>query len=258
MIKNFSVALALILIGACSSQTDPQKARKNQPSETASQEQPVANSDGVEDYEINETTMSGEERNVNFINRVGAQQLVNNLREGGYVIYIRHTQTNKDWGDQVSPKLDLADCNTQRRLSPDGKAEAKQIGTGIKAASIPIGDVISSEYCRAYNTAKLAFGKYTKDSSLNFLPCVECTPKDYKEYAARVSPLLSAIPASKTNTVLVGHDDPFQGVTMSVEPSNGIYPAPMGVSYVVKPMGDGTFQLVAKLLPSQWQALAQF
>ena len=258
MIKNFSLALALMLIGACSSQRDAKKTTKNQPSDTPNQEQPVASSDGVEDYEINETTMSGDERNANFINRVGAQQLVNNLREGGYVIYIRHTKTNKDWSDQVSPKLDLADCNTQRRLSPDGKAEAKQSGKGIKAASIPIGDVISSEYCRAYNTAKLAFGKYTKDSSLNFLPCVECTPKDYKDYAARVSPLLSAIPASETNTVLVGHDDPFQGVTMSVEPPNGIYPAPMGVSYVVKPMGDGKFKLVAKLLPSQWQSLAQF
>ena len=212
----------------------------------------------VEDYEINETTMSGDQRNADFINRVGAQQLANDLRRGGYVIYLRHTRTNKDWGDQVSPTLNLADCNTQRRLSPDGKQEAVEIGRGVKAARIPVGDVISSDYCRAYNTAKLAFGKYTKNSKLNFLPCVECTPQDYKKYAQRVSPLLSAKPASGTNTFLVGHDDPFQGVTMPVVPPDGIYPDPMGVSYVVKPMGNGKFELVAKLLPTQWAALSQF
>ena len=55
----------------------------------------------------------------------------------------------------------------------------------------------------------------------------------------------------------MGHDDPFQGVTMPVVPTNGIYPAPMGVAYVAKPLGDGKFELVAKILPNQWQSLSQ-
>jgi phosphohistidine phosphatase SixA len=258
MVRNFSFILILTLLGACSSDSGNKDSIKNQSNQSATQEQSVASSGGVEAYEINGTTMSGEEQNANFINRVGGQQLANNLRDGGYVIYIRHTKTDKDWGDQVSPELDFADCNTQRRLSPDGKAEAEQIGKGVKAANVPIGNVVSSEYCRAYNTADLAFGKYTKDSKLNFLPCVECTPEDYKEYAGRMSALLSAKPESGVNTFLVGHDDPFQGATMFVEPPNGIYPAPMGVSYVIKPMGAGKFTLVAKLLPSQWHSLAQF
>ena len=80
---------------------------------------------------------------------------------------------------------------------------------------------------------------------------MDCTPQDYKEYAKRVAPFLSAKPASGTNTFLVGHDDPFQGVTMAVVPPDGIYPDPMGVAYVIKPMGNGQFALVAKLLPTQ-------
>ena len=96
------------------------------------------------------------------------------------------------------------------------------------------------------------------NSKLNSLPCVECTDDDYKEYAKRVSPLMSATPEAGKNTFLVGHDDPFQGVTMTVDSPNGIYPDPMGVAYVLKPMGDGQFQLVAKLLPPHWQVLAQF
>ena len=212
----------------------------------------------VEDYEVNESTLSGDQQNTDFVNRVGAQQLVNNLRRGGYVIYLRHARTNKDWGDQVSPTLNLSDCSTQRQLSTEGKKEAVIIGRGVKAANIPVGQVISSDYCRAYNTAQLAFGKYTKNSNLNFLPCVDCTPEDYTEYSRRVSPLLSSVPAAGTNTFLVGHDDPFQGVTMDLVPPDGIYPDPMGVAYVVKPMGNGKFELLAKLLPTQWRVLAGF
>ena len=225
--------------------------------DSASKQQPTADSSEVEAYEQNDTTLSGEQNNKEFVNKLDDEALASALRDGGHVIYIRHAKTNKDWGDQVSPELDLSDCSTQRRLSDEGKADAKQIGEGIKAAGIPVGDVISSDYCRAYNTADLAFGTYTKNSNLNFLPCVECTPKDYEEYAARVSPLLSAKPEAGKNTFLVGHDDPFQGVTMPVIPENGIYPAPMGVAYVAKPLGDGKFDLVAKILPNQWQTLAQ-
>ena len=225
--------------------------------DSASKQQPTADSSEVEAYEQNDTTLSGEQNNKEFVNKLDDEALASALRGGGHVIYIRHAKTNKDWGDQVSPELDLSDCSTQRRLSDEGKADAKQIGEGIKAAGIPVGDVISSDYCRAYNTADIAFGTYTKNSNLNFLPCVECTPKDYEEYAARVSPLLSAKPEAGKNTFLVGHDDPFQGVTMPVIPENGIYPAPMGVAYVAKPLGDGKFDLVAKILPNQWQTLAQ-
>ena len=248
MIKKASCFAALLLMAACSS---------GSVSDNSTKEKPVASNSEVEAYEQNDTTLSGEQNGKDFVNKLDDDALASALRDGGHVIYIRHAKTNKDWGDQVSPDLNLADCSTQRRLSDEGKADAKQIGEGIKAAGIPVGDVISSDYCRAYNTADLAFGTYTKNSNLNFLPCVECTPEDYKEYAARVAPLLSAKPEAGKNTFLVGHDDPFQGVTMPVIPENGIYPAPMGVAYVAKPLGDGKFELVAKILPDQWQTLAQ-
>ncbi len=248
MIKKATCFAALLLMAACSS---------GSVSKDSAKDQPVANNSEVEAYEQNETTLSGEQNNKEFVNKLDDKELANALREGGYVVYLRHARTVKDWGDQVSPALDLTDCNTQRRLSDQGKEDAKLIGEGIKAAGIPVGDVISSDYCRAYNTADLAFGAYTKNSDLNFLPCVECTPEDYKNYAKRVAPLMSAKPEDGKNTFLVGHDDPFQGVTMPVVPTNGIYPAPMGVAYVAKPLGDGNFELIAKIEPDAWPALAK-
>ena len=44
---------------------------------------------------------------------------------------------------------------------------------------------------------------------------------------------------------------------MPVVPKNGIYPAPMGVTYVAKPLGDGNFELIAKIDPDAWPALAK-
>ena len=251
MLKKATCFATLLLMAACSSGSVSDDSSKDQ------SKQADASNSQVEAYEQNDTTLSGEQNGENFVNKLDDTDLVSALRDGGHVIYIRHAKTVKDWGDQASPDLDLSDCSTQRRLSDEGKADAKVIGEGIKAAGIPVGDVISSDYCRAYNTADLAFGRYTKNSNLNFLPCVECTPEEYKEYAARVAPLMSALPETGKNTVLVGHDDPFQGVTMPIIPENGIYPAPMGVAYIAKPLGDGKFDLVAKINPNQWQSLAQ-
>lgn len=252
MLKKASCFAALLMMAACSSGNVSDDS-SSKPSDSSTK----PSDSGVEVYEQNATTLSGEQNGKNFVNKLNDEELASALREGGHVIYLRHTRTVKDWGDQVSPALDLADCNTQRRLSTQGKMDATMIGEGIKAADIPVGDVISSDYCRAYNTADLAFGRYTKNSNLNFLPCVECTPDQYQEYAMRLQPLMSAKPKAGTNTVLVGHDDPFQGVTMPVVPKNGIYPAPMGVAYVVKPLGDGNFDLIAKIEPDQWPALVQ-
>lgn len=54
---------------------------------------------------------------------------------------------------------------------------------------------------------------------------------------------LSEVPAEGTNTVLVGHDDPFDAAT-------GIYPEPMGVAFVMEPTRDDV-TIVANVLPGR-------
>jgi hypothetical protein len=61
-------------------------------------------------------------------------------------------------------------------------------------------------------------------------------------------PLLTKVPASGKNTVIVGHDDIFEAAT-------GIYPDPQGMAYIVKPDGKGSFAIVANLLPDEWMKL---
>lgn len=193
------------------------------------------------------TEMSpGEQANADFEDKLSGTELLNALQEGGHVIYFRHAQTEKDYADQVT--ADVNNCATQRVLSEEGWQQAKTIGEAFEANSIPVGDVISSEYCRAWKTAGLAFGRYEKNPALNFLPYEDYTEEQVAQMQENVMPLLTAVPESGMNTVIVGHDDIFEAAT-------GIYPAPQGIAYVLTPDGNGSFELVANMLPEEWAQL---
>ena len=187
----------------------------------------------------------GEYNNASFSNKLTNKKLLKKLQKGGMVIYLRHTTTEIDYADQADPDMDLDDCSTQRMLNDQGKAEAAAIGAGFEANDIVIGKVITSEYCRAKDTATLAFGSYDKvDDNLNFLPFEDYTDEQLDTYHDRVAPMLSK--GNKNgNKVIVGHDDPFEG-------STNIYPDPQGTAYVLKPNGGDSFEIIARLEPNDW------
>ncbi|MBE9066218.1 histidine phosphatase family protein [Leptolyngbya cf. ectocarpi LEGE 11479] len=191
---------------------------------------------------------AGEQANADFEDKVSGPELLSALQEGGHVIYFRHAQTERDYADQADPNMDVNDCETQRKLSDVGIQQAQDIGVAFTEQDIPVGDVISSEYCRAWQTADLAFGRYEKNAKLNFLPFEEYTDAQVEEMQANVMPLLTAVPADGQNTVIVGHDDIFEAAT-------GIYPDPQGLAYVLTPDGAGGFDLVANVLPEEWAQL---
>ncbi|MEM1172394.1 MAG: histidine phosphatase family protein [Cyanobacteria bacterium P01_H01_bin.35] len=195
-----------------------------------------------------ESMTEGELANANFKDKLSGTALINALKQGGYVIYIRHAQTEKDYADQLTAVM--GNCSTQRTLSEAGWKEAKVIGEGFRKNGIPFNQVISSQYCRAWQTADLAFGKYEKNGDLNFPKAEDYTPEQIAQMKARLDPMLTAVPPKGTNTVIVGHDDLF-------EASTGIYPDPMGIAYIVKPDGSGNFELIANILPEEWLKLGQ-
>ena len=100
--------------------------------------------------------------------RLGPIELVEALREGGYVVYLRHAVTDRSKEDD--PVLDLDDCSTQRILSEDGRDQSRGIGGAFRKLAIPVGDVYSSEYCRTRETAELAFGGYEDEPGLTGFP----------------------------------------------------------------------------------------
>ena len=191
----------------------------------------------------------GEIANRDFEDVIKFKKLLKNLKNGGYIIYFRHAQTFQDYADQADPNLDLTDCLTQRKLSPKGIQDARDIGKSFTNKQIPIGKIITSEYCRSWKTANFAFGRFDqKDSRLNFLPYDDYSSDHVDLMRKNVTPILSAIPEKGKNTIIIGHDDIFESAT-------GIYPDPQGIAYIIKPLGFGKFQLLANILPSEWAKL---
>lgn len=137
-------------------------------------------------------------------------------------------------------------CATQRVLSEEGWHQARDIGAAITALSIPVGDVIASQYCRAWQSADLAFGQYRKDPALNFEKAEGYTDEQVAAMRDRVLPLMLTPVAEGTNRVTVGHDDPFEAVT-------GIYPEPQGVAFVLR-QADGKVEVLGSIAPDQWPA----
>lgn len=89
--------------------------------------------------------------------RVSAQEdaLWQALRAGGVAILLRHAQTEPGTGDP--PGFRIGDCATQRNLSLEGRRQAERIGASLAARRIRIDRVLSSQWCRCLDTARLAF-----------------------------------------------------------------------------------------------------
>lgn len=87
------------------------------------------------------------------------------LREGGVVALIRHARA-PGTGDPAGFKLE--DCSTQRNLSEEGRDEARRLGAKFEAERVKVVRVLSSRWCRALDTARLAFGpKVEPEPALN-------------------------------------------------------------------------------------------
>ena len=92
------------------------------------------------------------------------KKLINQLEEGGKLIFIRHAYAP---GSGDPDNFNLNDCSTQRNLSKEGKKQAKYIGEFFKNKKIKVDKVLSSEWCRCKETAVIAFSDYKTESFLN-------------------------------------------------------------------------------------------
>ncbi|TRW17059.1 histidine phosphatase family protein [Glacieibacterium frigidum] len=73
------------------------------------------------------------------------------LQPGTHAI-MRHAEAP---GTGDPPGFRLDDCATQRNLNAAGRAQAARIGAAIRARSVPLTAVLTSQWCRATDTARL-------------------------------------------------------------------------------------------------------
>ena len=128
------------------------------------------------------------------------KKLMSQLEEGGKLIFIRHAYAP---GSGDPDNFNLNDCSTQRNLSKEGQRQAKYIGEFFRNNKVKIDKVLSSEWCRCKETAKIAFKNFSTNSFLNsfysskFAKNKDKQVKALKEYIKKFK--------SDKNLVLVTH-----------------------------------------------------
>jgi phosphohistidine phosphatase SixA len=179
--------------------------------------------------------------------------VVETLRTGGNVIYMRHT--NADVGRDVpGPGEWWKKCGEgHRMLSERGRAQAVQIGQAIRQLSIPISEVRSSEYCRAVETSRLlALGDPKTDARLNGWPVWKVVDPEHglERLADGTRALLAARPV-QGNVMLVSHKQDFPNPAAPV-----LADLEDGESAVFTPDGKGGFVLRGRVKPEDWKQIA--
>jgi len=167
--------------------------------------------------------------------------LLDSLREGGYILYSRHGEATVGI-DQ--PYLNFQNCYTQRNLSDLGRRQATYYGELIRTLQIPvIYPVITSPFCRAVETAQLAFGRrYVQVDPLwvgVYNLSGNITQSEQVRILNTLRSKLEILPAPGTNQVIIAHGFP-ETVGLGQIPDMG--------TVVIRPLGRGNgFEIISRL-----------
>ena len=169
------------------------------------------------------------------------------LRDGGFVLYLRHGPTDNTKADQV-PRVDLNDCTTQRLLTVAGWQLMTQVGAAMRKAQIPVGELHVSPMCRAKDSAAAAFPAITPTVDHNLMYVANFTAAEKAPILANTRALLSAPAPAHTNRVLLAHAPNLMDLI-------GYFPKE-GTLVIFRPLGEQTgFEYVASIVPTGWDAL---
>ncbi len=170
---------------------------------------------------------------------IAHSQLATALRQGGYVIYFRHTAT--DFSKTDAGMTSYTDCANQRLLSPQGRTDAQQIGKQIVALKLPTSaasPVLASPYCRTMDTATLMLGRAVPTPAIR-----EGQEGDYPGLKAL---LAQPVPAG-TNRWMVGQGTPFRTIA-------GPPHLAEGEAVIIRPQGTA-WTVVTRVSVADWAAL---
>jgi len=171
--------------------------------------------------------------------------LVAALRQGGYVIVMRHTSSPRETPDAKTANAD--NKNLERQLDAAGRDGATAMGKALRDLKIPIGDVQTSPTYRALETVKYA--------QLG-------TPQTHAEIGDRGQSMQGVSDADgawlkerttqvpKTgNTIIVTH---MPNLSRAFPQESGIAD---GEALIFHPDGKGSAMLVARVKIEEWPSL---
>jgi phosphohistidine phosphatase SixA len=176
---------------------------------------------------------------------------VSELQKGGYVLFLRHFQTNVDQAD--TDPLNLENVKAQRQLTDEGRQKAVALGEAFRILKIPIGKVIASKFYRAYETGGLLkVGEVVQSIDVSEGGLV-VSPRENQRRAKALQLLFSELPPAGKNHLIVSHRPNLQDAAGKQFGDTG-----EGEVVVFKPLGTGKFELVARVAPPEkWSAFVK-
>jgi phosphohistidine phosphatase SixA len=177
---------------------------------------------------------------------LSGEALVKALRQGGYVIVMRHASSPREVPDNQTANPD--NTKPERQLDAEGRTTATEFGKALRDLKIPIGEVLVSPTYRALETVRLA-----KLSDPKPVPELGDNGRSMQggteAQAAWLRKEVSQFPAGK-DTILVTHLPNIRGAFPQIEPA----PAD-GEALVFGPDGKGGATVVARIKIEEWPRL---
>jgi len=177
---------------------------------------------------------------------IPSDALVKALRQGGYVIVMRHAASPRTTPDKATANPD--NPNQERQLDAAGRASAKAMGQAMRDLKIPVGDVLVSPTYRARETAKLA--EWTQAKPVAELGDGGQNMRDSSDAATQwLQKQVTQFPKG-TNSILITHLPNISGAF----PQLGIGLAD-GEALIFGPDSKGGATLVGRVKIEEWPAM---
>ena len=190
-----------------------------------------------------------------------AKAVIGDLRNGGYILFLRHTSREKlaepysqaafDNTSMTEPPIDVGTFRKAICLDEQGLAEARMLGQALSRLKIPIGDVLVSPTCRAKETAHHVFPDKEFQVEPALVPHYMQGTSDYRAgIRERLKRILSTTPDARTNTLLSSHGNVLEHIGIG-QPTD----FKMGSVIVFKPKADALPEPIMTVQLSDWVEL---
>jgi len=175
--------------------------------------------------------------------------LVTTLRQGGFVIVMRHASSPQQPPSRENANPD--NVKVERQLDDVGRSTAMAMGKALRDLKIPVGEVLSSPTYRALETVRHAqWTTVTPAPELgdNGQGMTRVVPEEQTAWLKR----RVTQARSGTNTILVTH---LPNISRAFpESSSGLAD---GEALIFSPDGKGGATVVARVKIEEWPRLAQ-
>ncbi len=159
------------------------------------------------------------------------------LAQPGHVVLMRHADAP---GVGDPPGFRIGDCASQRNLGERGRQQARAIGERFRREGVSVSLVLSSQWCRARETAELMALGPVEDAPAA-LNSFFGRPGERHAATEALKARLAALPPDAATVVMVSHQ-------VNVTALSGVYPR-SGEMVVLRRDAAGAFTPLGRLAP---------